>query len=862
MTPARWQQVKEFVDRSLGLPPSDRTAFLDEHCGDEELRAEVESLINSYRDAGSLLEESPIPSLMPLAAQTDALQGVRVGPYFLLEEVGRGGMGTVYRAIRADDEFQKQVAVKLVKRGMDTESILQRFRNERQILASLDHPYIAGLLDGGTTEDGLPYFVMEFIEGQSLLEYADAHRLNTAARLRLFRKVCSAVSYAHRNLVVHRDLKPGNIMVTSEGNPKLLDFGIARLLVSDYIPGDSERTAEIRAMTPDYASPEQVRGEKITTASDVYSLGVILYELLSGHRPYRFPATSPSEIQRIICEAIPQRPSTAVSKTEVVITDGGQTILDPAHVSRTREGDPTRLRRKLSGDLDNIVLKALRKEPERRYLSVDQLSEDLRRHLEGLPVGARKDTVVYRARKFLRRNRAAVLAFTLLVLSLVGGILTTTWQAYRADRRFNQVRQLANAFLFEIDDSISRLPGTTPAREKIVQRALEYLDSLARESSGDLGLQRELAAAYQRIGDILGGSFNSNLGRSADALASYRKALAIREHLAEADPDSVEARRELAVSYDNVGDMLLALADLEGAMSSLSKALTIREQIASDHPEDVRARTDLATGLSHIVRPLVGAGDWTRIAAYRRREVEIWKKLSEESLADDMVRLNWAAATARLAWALSHLPGTDVSSHYHQTIAVQESYLKTHPADAQVRFELARSYSQLGLILERQGDLEQALSYARRALAERIALAEADPQDNRVRNFLSDNFRQVGRLLLQSKQPDESVEMMRRSVEISEKSAGIDPNDVFSQTSLGISRTLLGQAYAARAAKVRTRIVWEQARGEFQSALRILGPIEQRGKLNTRFFSGTTIDSAMLGREIDVCNAAIRSLMH
>ena len=330
-------------------------------------------------------------------------------------------MGAVYLAVRADDQYQKQVAIKLIKRGMDTETILRRFRTERQILANLDHPNIAKLLDGGTTEEGLSYFIMDYVDGLPIDMYCDTQKLTTVERLRLFRTVCSAVAYAHQNRVVHRDLKPGNILVTAQGVVKLLDFGVAKLLNPEASSKTTGSTAAaLRPMTPEYASPEQVRGSVITPASDIYSLGVLLYELLTGHRPYRVRSLTPQEIEHVICEEAPEKPSMVIGRVEEA--PDRDRPLTPASVSETREGQPEKLRRRLAGDLDTIVLMALRKEPERRYGSVEQFSEDIRRHLEGLPVIARKDAFWYRSAKFIKRNKAAVLAATLgagIILGLV-----------------------------------------------------------------------------------------------------------------------------------------------------------------------------------------------------------------------------------------------------------------------------------------------------------------------------------------------------------------------------------------------------------------------------------------------------------
>ena len=394
MTPERWKKVEEVFESALEHAPDERSAYLAEVCaGDEALRHQVETLIASNEQAGSFIEAPIMGTVLPATVEDDPIPsmiGRRVGSYKIVREIGRGGMGAVYLAVRADDEFQKRVAIKLIKRGMDTDYIIRRFRNERQILASLDHPNIARLLDGGTTEDGLPYFVMEYVEGQPLHHYCDTKRLSTVERLRLFLKVCSAVHYAHQNLIIHRDLKPSNILVTADGTPKLLDFGIAKLLNPEIASQTLDPTTmALRLMTPEYASPEQVRGEPATTASDVYSLGVLLYELLTGRRPYRIRNRLPEEIARVICEEEPERPSIVINRIEQIHPDGAtQVEVTPESVSRRRDGTPETLRRQLAGDLDNIVLKALRKEPQRRYSSVEQLAEDINRHLEGLPVSA------------------------------------------------------------------------------------------------------------------------------------------------------------------------------------------------------------------------------------------------------------------------------------------------------------------------------------------------------------------------------------------------------------------------------------------------------------------------------------------
>src|SRR5437763_1278214 len=403
MSPERWKQIEEVFQSALDLPEAERGGFIASACaGDNALREQVEALVHQYEQAGDFIEAPAVavagfnvgPALNTTleGAGEDPMAGRRIGSYRIVREVGRGGMGAVYLAERADSAFHKRVAVKVVKRGMDTDFILRRFRHERQILASFDHPNIARLLDGGTTDDGLPYFVMEYIEGQPVYRFCDAQRLSVSERLRLFCQVCDAVTYAHQHLVVHRDLKPSNVLVTKDGAPKLLDFGIAKLLNPELMPETVTPTASaIRLMTPEYASPEQVQGFAVTPASDIYALGVMLYELLTGHRPYRFANRSPHEVARVVCEDEPEQPSRAVSRAEGVLpvetATGGEAMTVEA-ACRARSASPDSLRRELAGNLDNIIMKALRKEPGRRYSLVEEMREDIARHLEGRPISA------------------------------------------------------------------------------------------------------------------------------------------------------------------------------------------------------------------------------------------------------------------------------------------------------------------------------------------------------------------------------------------------------------------------------------------------------------------------------------------
>ena len=575
-----WDRVQELFNAAVDLPAAQRAAFLVGACGgNDSLRREVESLLASDAQANSFIE-TPVASV-PRDLERDpgdAPIDQQFGAYRVLREIGRGGLGTVYLAERADKAFQKEVAIKVVRRGLDTEDILRRFQAERQILAQLEHPNIARLIDAGSTPHGLPYFVLEYVDGQTISEYCRARQLPAVERLKLFRLVCGAVAYAHQHLVIHRDLKPSNILVTRTGVPKLLDFGIAKVLHTDD-PLAAVTMTGVRVMTPEYASPEQVRGLAISTSSDIYSLGVLLYELITGQKPYRLTTRSADELSRAITEQEPERPSAAVHQDSQF----------PGPDSRS-----------LKGDLDNIVLMALRKEPERRYATVERFSEDIRRYLEGLPVLAHRDTFRYRASKFVRRNKGAVAGALLLMLVIICGMVATLWQSQiaqtervRAEKRFNDVRQLANSNLFEVYPEVENLEGSIKAREAILKNALKYLDSLAHETGDDLELKGELATAYEKVGDVQGAA-NLSLGNYRTGFETYGKARELREAIYRATPENLEAKERLANNYQALGRNSWNDDRTKDAEEFYGKSLKLRRELVAAEPASVEAKNDLA----------------------------------------------------------------------------------------------------------------------------------------------------------------------------------------------------------------------------------------------------------------------------
>jgi len=606
VTPESLERVKEVLDGALKCEGAARAGFVESACrGDSALRREVEPLLAQAPVAAPLLAR-PLYSLR--TAVVDASEnreptrptvGQRIGPYQIVRELGEGGMGTVALAVREDD-FKKQAALKLVRPGMISEEIVRRFHNERQILAQLEHPNIARILDGGTTGDGQPYFVMEYVEGEPIDEYCDRHKLPIRQRLERFREVCSALHVAHQNLVVHRDLKPSNILVTADGVPKLLDFGIAKQLTPE--PGTQLTRFGQRPMTLRYASPEQIEGRAITTASDVYSLGVVLYQLLTGHSPYPTEGESELELARAICEQEPRKPSTAVrQEVESHATDGTPQRLTPESVSRTREGDPRRLRHRLAGDLDSIVLMALRKEPRRRYGSVEQLSADIRRHLEGRPVVARKSTWSYRTGKFVRRHRFALTAAAVLVLLGIAFTATTMFQQRQAirerERSVEVVEFLKNLFR-------TANPNEAQGEELTAREILER----GEKKIGELEDPLVRAELLSTIGEVY-----VNLGLWEKARSPREGALSILRRYYR------EEHGELAKAINNLAGLLYRLGDYEEAERLYLETLTMKRDLRED---DV----DIAKTMSNLATILMNRGEYAEAEGLYRQALEMRKR--------------------------------------------------------------------------------------------------------------------------------------------------------------------------------------------------------------------------------------------
>ncbi len=722
MTPERWKRVESVLGAAMDATPEVRQAILEEAgASDPGLRRAVESLLAFDADGEHAVAGVIKGSFQDLEGAMRGLpEGTRLGVYKVVREIGRGGMGTVYLAERDDDQFEKRVAVKVVTRGMDTVALLSRFRHERQILARLEHPCIARLLDGGSTAEGLPFLVMEYVEGKTITNWCAEQKLSQRERIELFRHVCAAVQSAHRNLVVHRDLKPGNILVGQDGMPKLLDFGIAKLIDSEVATDMTMAMPGISLLTPDYGSPEQLRGAAITTSADIYALGAILYELLSGVRPHRFEDTSRAEMERVICDEMPLKPSEAQKKSQ-------QTAAPPM----------------AAGDLDNIILMAMQKEPGRRYGSVAELSDDLQRYLAGLPVRARQDTFLYRSGKFLRRNWLAAAASSLIIASLATGITLALAASRRAERRFNELQLLSHAVMFDIYDAITPLPGAVKAREVVVKTAIQYLDGLAKDAGDDPESITELAEAYIRVGDVQGGTQQS-LGKTAEAVASYKKALALVQGL--------PAR---------------ALARSKNALAVRMEAYTRLGEMAS------RRGNDEAGGMKYLLAGIAMAESAPAGLLDRYGEVKLGALYSTAAMEDsDRLR---SIQNARKSLALA------------EKLAAHES-----GPDAQI--DLASAYSVLGASLLRNNDLKPAAEYLEKSIQVREALVAKYPENPAYQHDLMISYNKTGVIYGPGQpslhDPEKAVANYRKAIQIADHLAATNPADLRAQYDRAMARSL------------------------------------------------------------------------
>ena len=746
-----WSRVDAVFGAAVeieGDPAAREALIVREAGGDEAVAAEVRSLLEAHDRSGGFFGPAAADRPEPPAP------GTLVGVYRLVEKIGEGGMGEVYRAERADGLFGREVALKVTRGGLLDPGAAARFATERQILATLQHPHVVTLLDGGTMPDGRAYLVLELVDGVAITTYCKERRLGLEERLALFRQVCAAAHYAHRHAIVHRDLKPANVLVTGDGVPKVLDFGVAKLLAAT--PGDGQTVPGFLPgpLTPNYASPEQLRGLPVTTASDVYALGVLLYELVTGSRPYETTGQPLDRVIDLVVRTDPTRPSDATSRP----TDGVT-------------WDPRRLR----GDLDAIVLKAMAKEPEARYASAEQLADDVARFIARQPVSAREPSAIYLLRKLAARHRVAAVAGVLALAGILAGFGVALWQRNEAERerrraeaRLADVRALANTLIFKIHDAIVPLPGSTPVRRTIVAEALGYLKSIQQDADHDLRLRFELAGAYQRIAFVLGYPQAANLGDRAgaiEALEQARRLIASQAQYSHAPVDTIDRyiaiERQLSTVYRVVGRE----ADARAASAA---ALRRAEQLHASQPDERRGRELLANSLFEVAW---GTADHQAALPIWKRAATLYDGLLAER-PDDLNALRNVALVEKYLGGQFEMKDPAASvRHYQRALDLDERRLARTPDDPQARLDTAIDLSNVAVAYERLNDFERGVVLRTRSMEMRRALAQADPQNDLIRGRLAYALASLARVEATTRRFDAAVGHAAEAVTLARTSA-------------------------------------------------------------------------------------------
>jgi tetratricopeptide (TPR) repeat protein len=805
LTSEEWGSVRALFEGALAVAAAERQSWIDQHAPDKKVAGEVYQLISCYEQWPDFLEESAALELVASDVPVSPLVGRRLGPWRLEREIGRGGMGVVWEALRDDQTFQQRVAIKILSAGLQSSSGIARFVEERQILADLSHPGIARLLDGGSMEDGSPYLVMEFVEGERLDAWL-AHSPSLGERLRVFLSICPAVEYAHRHLIVHGDLKPANIMVTPEGEAMLLDFGVARLLG----PGlDTLIRTHTRLFSPRFASPEQVRGQAVTTATDVHALGVLLYLMLTERQPFANGSEDTLEVMRAVCSDEPAAPSSA----------------------------PVPWRKALRGELEAIVLQCLRKDPEERYRSVHDLSEDIAAWRDGRPVRAHRPGWVRRARKLVRRNRALSAAIMLAMLSMSGGSGVALWQARqarqerrRAEMRFQQVKRLAHSVLFELHDAIRDLPGSTAARRLLVQDALEYLRELEATGGNNRELDLELAAAYMRVGDVQTNLGRANTGDSAAAMQSQLNARRLAVSAGLANPGQERQAQQLREIDIGLSDVYRQQGDTKTHRELRAEIDTISTGLAARHPQDRKLRFlalwDRAWTLGEGGRA-EGRKATENLGAWQNALSAARDVLALEP--DEPESIRYLARCYRNLGDAYKNTGDRAAAleSYRKAVAIDDKRASSEPASAQPKMDLYFDLVASGWEHHDAGHERVAVLEFERAARLLRQICASDPDDFLARLELAKllitaapSWQHLGR-------EAEVMARLREALGYLEWARARDPNNLDARLHHGWALVELGDAWARRAALggQQARDHWREAAEDYTKSIAALSGI-------------------------------------
>jgi len=787
MTPERWEQIRGVLEKALELAPGERSEFLNRACSsDPFLRQEVETLLASSDDVrSSFLQSSAPDDRLDTDSGIGSAGALEAGHLFaqrfqVLRRLGEGGMGQVWLAEQIAP-VRRQVALKLIKAGMYDQGVVQRFQSERQSLAIMDHPAIAKVFDAGATPQGQPYFVMEYVPGLPITEYCDEKKLNISDRLELFIQACEGVQHAHQKAIIHRDLKPPNILVVEvDGKPvpRIIDFGLAKATM----PQAADERLFTRpghfVGTPGYMSPEQAdpNMQDVDTRTDIYSLGVVLYVLLTGSPPFETkqrPKQPLDEWLRKLREEEPPRPSTKVSIDRHKSTS----------TAEARGSEPKQLASVLRGDLDCITMKALEKDRSRRYGTPSELAADVRRYLNQEPVVARPASGAYRSGKFIKRHRLALAVTAVFALVVLAGVVAIVREARvartqqaRAERRFNDVRKLANSLMFEVHDSIKDLPGSTPARKLLVSRALEYLDSLSHEAGTDVSLQRELASAYERVGDVQGNFYRSNLGDTAGALNSYQNAVAIREVLAREAPNDLQVQSDLADSYAKIASIARTMGETTKSVQKYRQSLAIREMLVQANPLSQNARYSLASCHDYIGDALNTISDWKGALEEYEKGLAGFESLLAINPKEVRVRRMIAVTKTKIGYVFESTDKTaEALKEYREGLSIQEVLISEDQSNALVQHNLSVTHLALGDIRAKLGEFGPARKEFLEAISIDESLSRADPADMRLARNLAMAHAHLGDCEMKAGHVEVALREYRKALTIAETRSASDP---------------------------------------------------------------------------------------
>ena len=817
----------------MAVAAPERKSWIDQHAVNESVAREVHDLIRCYEQWPDFLEEPPPQGLTADVAPPSPLAGRRLGPWRLEREIGRGGMGVVWEAVRDDGSFQQRVAIKLLPAGVQSASGIARFVEERQILADLSHRGIARLLDGGSMEDGTPYLVMEYVDGERLDDWL-AHGPSFEDRLRVFLSICPIVEFAHRHLTVHGDLKPANIIVTPEGEAVLLDFGVARLVAQAPAGVTLTRTG---LFSPRFASPEQVCGQPVTTATDIHALGILLYLMLTDRQPFANGSEDSLEVMQAICTQEPAAPSTA----------------------------PVPWRKTLRGELDAIVLQCLRKDPDERYRSVNGLAEDLTAWRDGRPVHAHRPGWVKRARRLVRRNKAVSAAVGLAVLSLVGGSGVSLWQAHqarqerlRADIRFEQVKRLAHSVLFDLHDAIERLPGSTAARRLLVQEALDYLRELEATGGNNRDLDLELAAAYMRVGDVQSSMASANTGDSAAAMQSQLNARRLAHSATLADPADERGTRQLLDIDRRLADIHKQHANSKAWRDMRAEIEKMSARLAARHPQDkmlrFRALWDKAFTLSDDPKPQENVAAWQNalsaardVLAVKPRDPELTRYLARcyRNLGDAY------KYTGNRAAALES---------YRQALAIDERRAAADPGAAQPKMDLYWDLVPSGWVHQDAGNSLTAASEFEWAASLLRQVCASDPEDFLARLELAKLLITAVPAWQALGRETEVTDRLQEALRCLEWARARDPNNQDAQWHFGWALVDLGDAWARRAGRggPDARDRWRVAAENYARGLAAMQGIPAGARFDEGIGPDLVIGRA--ARQLALCRSHIKNL--